>query len=299
MRWWVRLSGVLALAAIVRLPSCVAQPQIGLDFEAGAWVLRDVQYREVEGYPLLLDAYLPADDRVHPALVFIHGGGWRTGSKEGGFRAVRGEQLIARGVAVFSFNYRLSGIAPYPAAVEDCLQAIRWIRANAADLNVDPDRLATWGGSAGAHLALMMGFLEPGEQDLDAQGNRLDNLVRCIVDLNGPTDLAADDMHSEQALVLFMGARRDEALERYETASPVRHLSADDPPVLIMHGTADRTVPYTQTVTLTRRMDELGVAYELFSFEGAGHGLQGADPQQREAAMSRAVEFVCEHLLGE
>ncbi|HDP90134.1 MAG TPA: alpha/beta hydrolase, partial [Thioalkalivibrio sp.] len=77
------------------------------------------------------------------------------------------------------------------------------------------------------------------------------------------------------------------------------HLSADDPPVLIMHGTADRTVPYSQTVTLTGRLDELGVGYELFSFEGAGHGLQGADRAAVQAATERAVAFVREHLPGE
>lgn len=275
----------------------IAEPSVS--FENNMWVMRDIRYGEVDGYPLLLDAYLPADDEVHPALIYIHGGGWRSGDKAGGFQAVRGDQLIAAGIAVFSINYRLSGVAPYPAAVEDCLTAIRWIRANAAELNIDPDRLAVWGASAGGHLALMMGYLEPGSEDLDAEGNRLQNFVRCIVDKNGPTDLAADDMHHERALLLFMATTRDQDPERYREASPLTHLSADDPPVLIMHGTEDQTVPYSQTVALTEKLDELGIEYELFTFEGAGHGLRGADREDVDAAMRRAVEFVQEHLLGE
>ncbi len=270
--------------------------EASVSFEDGVWAIRDLRYGEIDGYPLLLDAYLPPDSEVHPALIHIHGGGWRNGDKAGGFRAVQGDRLLAAGIAVFSLNYRLSGVAPYPAAVDDCLAAIRWIRANAADLNIDPDRLAVWGGSAGGHLALMMGYLEPGPEDLDAQGRPLTNFVRCIVDKNGPTDLAADDMHSEPALVAFMGGSHEEFPERYAEASPITHLSADDPPVLIMHGTADRTVPYSQTVTLTRRLDELEIDYELFTFEGAGHGLRGADRAQVEQAMRRAVQFVSEHL---
>jgi acetyl esterase/lipase len=269
-------------------------------YRDGAWVLTDVQYAEVDGYPLLLDAYLPADDDVHPAVIFIHGGGWRGGDKAGGFQAVKGERLIAEGVAVFSLSYRLSGVAPYPAAVDDCLAAVRWIRENAGDLGVDQDSLAVWGGSAGGHLALMMGFLEPGPEEIDTAGERLENFVRCVVAKNPPTDLTVDDeMHRERALVAFMGAPRDEAPERYAEASPVTHLSPDDPPVFVMHGTADRTVPYNQALVLQERTAQVGVPLTLLTFEGAGHGLRGTDRDEVEAAMARAVAFVLEHLREE
>ncbi|MGM0491925.1 MAG: prolyl oligopeptidase family serine peptidase [Armatimonadota bacterium] len=266
-------------------------------YRDGAWVLTDVQYAEVDGYPLLLDAYLPADDQTHPAVVFIHGGGWRGGGKAGGFQAVDGKRMIADGVAVFSLSYRLSGVAPYPAAVDDCLTAVRWIREHAGDLGVDPDRLAVWGGSAGGHLALMVGFLEPGPEDIDATGERPDNFVRCVVAKNPPTDLTADDeMHRERALLAFMGAPRDEVPERYAEASPVTHLSPDDPPVFVMHGTADRTVPYNQALVLQERMAVAGVPLTLLTFEGAGHGLRGADGGEIAAAMRQAVAFVLKHL---
>jgi acetyl esterase/lipase len=259
--------------------------------------MTDLRYGEVDGYPLLLDAYLPAEDGVHPAVINIHGGGWRNGDKGGGFRAVRGDMMIPAGVAVLDLAYRLSGVAPYPAAVDDCLAAIRWIREHADELGVDPDRLAVWGGSAGGHLALMMGFREPGPDDLDAGGERLDNFVRCVVARNPPTDLAGDDMHGERALVAFMDGPREEQAQRYAEASPITHLSSDDPPVFVMHGTEDRTVPYTQALTLQERMGAVGVPLTLLTFEGAGHGLRNADRAEMETAMQQAVQFVLDHLL--
>ncbi len=266
-------------------------------YEAGAWVMTDLQYGEVDGYPLLLDAYLPADDGIHPAVVNIHGGGWRNGDKAGATRAVRGDLLIPAGVAIFSLNYRLSGTAPYPAAVDDCLAAVRWIREHAAELKVDADNMAVWGGSAGGHLTLMMAFLEPGPEDLDADGQQLTNFFRCAVTKNPPTDFTADDeMHTERALVAFMAATRDEAPERYAEASPLTHLSADDPPVFDMHGTADRTVPYNQSLLLQARMAELDVPLTLITFEGVGHGLQEAGPEKIAAITQQAAEFVLGHL---
>jgi acetyl esterase/lipase len=292
------LAANICLAQVASREAREADPQTF--YRDGAWVLTDVQYAKADGYPLLLDAYLPADDDTHPALIFIHGGGWRGGDKAGGFQAVKGERLIAEGVAVFSLSYRLSGVAPYPAAVDDCLAAVRWIRENAGDFGVDPDRLAVWGGSAGGHLALMMGFLEPGPEEIDTAGERLENFVRCVVAKNPPTDLTVDDeMHRERALVAFMGAPRDEAPERYAEASPVTHLSPDDPPVFVMHGTADRTVPYNQALVLQERTAQVGVPLTLLTFEGAGHGLRGTDRDEVEAAMARAVAFVLEHLREE
>jgi acetyl esterase/lipase len=305
----MRMPGALCVIVILLLlcvaGSCLAQqdappvpvPNPQVYFNEGAWVMTDLQYGEVDGYPLLLDAYLPAADGIHPAVINIHGGGWRSGSKGGAMNAVRGDLLIPEGVAIFSIGYRLSGTAPYPAAVEDCLAAVRWIREHAAEFDVDPDRLAVWGGSAGGHLALMMGFMEPGPDDLDADGNRIENFVRCVVAKNPPTDFTADDeMHSERALVQFMAATREMAAERYAEASPVTHLSSDDPPVFVMHGTADRTVPYNQALLLQARMKELDVPMALVTFEGAGHGLRGAPAADIDRTMRDAAEFVLEHL---
>ncbi|MGC9317627.1 MAG: prolyl oligopeptidase family serine peptidase [Armatimonadota bacterium] len=323
-----RISGIIAVVALgVAIGTCAAQPVAqrdrpgrrwvqlvdagdGLPAESASeptvsfmgdwWEMRDIEYGAVDGHRLLLDAYLPADTAVHPALIFIHGGGWRTGSKDGGFSAVQGPRAIADGLAVFSLDYRLSDVAPYPAAVEDCLRAIRWIREHAAQLNVDPDALGLWGGSAGGYLVLMMAFMEPGAEDLDANGQQLSNFARCAVAKNPPTDLAADDsMHEERALLTFMGTTRDEDPERFAQASPVTHISPDDPPLLVMHGTEDRTVPYSQAQILQQRLQQAGVPLELLTIEGAGHGLKGGDPREIRQAHERAYQFVRAHLLGE
>ncbi len=306
MRCLVWLVSLVLVATLVSV--CAGQqqqPRLGdggasqqtLDLEEDVWVLRDVEYGVVDGHSLRLDAYLPADNEVHPAVVQIHGGGWRGGDKSS-FRR-EGLKYAREGVAAFSINYRLSGVAPYPAAVEDCVRAIRWIREHAAEYGIDPDRLAARGGSAGGHLSLMMAFLEPGEDDLSADGEPLANLLRCVVAKCGPTDFTADDsMHEERALLAFMGGTLEEMPDEFAEASPVTHVSADDPPVLMVHGTEDRTVPYSQATILKERCKQAGVAVELITIEGGGHGLRGGDRGEIQKALSRMHEFILEHLLG-
>ena len=268
-----------------------------LDLEEDVWVIRDIEYGVVDGHSLRLDAYLPADKEIHPAVVQIHGGGWRGGDKSS--FAHQGLKYARDGVAAFSINYRLSGVAPYPAAVEDCVRAIRWIREHAQEYGIDPDRLGAQGGSAGGHLSLMMAFLEPSEDDLDASGQPLENFLRCVVSKCGPTDFTADDtMHWHPAAVAFLGGPREEGPETYAQASPVTHVSPDDPPVLLVHGTEDRTVPYSQVTILKQRLEEAGVPVELITIQGGGHGLKGGDREEIQAAQSRMYDFMLAHLLG-
>jgi len=271
--------------------------QQALELEGDVWVLRDIEYTVADGHSLKLDAYLPADKQIHPAVVWIHGGGWRDGGKNP-FRD-RGLRYAQDGVAAFSINYRLSGVARYPAAVEDCVRAIRWIRSHAGDYNIDPDRLGVQGSSAGGHLSLMTAFLEPSEDDISASGEPLDNFVVCVVSQWGPTDFTADDsMHQHPAVLQFMGTTMQEAPDRFAEASPVTHVSPDDPPVLLVHGTEDQTVPYSQATILYRRLQQAGVLVELITIEGGGHGLKGGDRQEIEMADTRVHEFMLKHLLG-
>ena len=268
-----------------------------IELADNAWVMRDVEYGVVDGYSLRLDAYLPMDDDIHPAVVLIHGGGWRGGDKSSFRRTALG--YVAEGVSAFSLNYRLSGVAPYPAAVEDCVAAIRYLRDHAGGYNIDPDRLAAQGGSAGAHLSLMMALLEPEADEVDAAGEPLKNRLVCVASKCGPTDFTADDsMHQERAAVAFLGGPREGREDVYAEASPATHVSPDDPPVLMVHGTEDRTVPYTQAEILRERCEEVGVSFELVTIEGAGHGLKGGDRDEVREAIERTQEFVLEHLLG-
>ncbi len=263
----------------------------------GVRIERDVEYGNVDGVALLLDAYLPEAGGPHPAVVQIHGGGWRSGDKAG--FAPEAISYAQDGIAAFSLNYRLSAVATYPAAVDDCVAAMRFLRTEADRFNINPDRVAVKGNSAGAHLALMMAFLEPQEDDVNTAGQPISNRVVCVVSQSGPTDFTAlDDMKTERALVAFMGGPYEENQEAYHQASPVTHVSADDPPALLLHGAVDRHVPYTQATILRDRMEEIGVPVELITIEGGGHGgFRGGDPEAIAAARDRAAEFIREHLL--
>ncbi len=291
MAWYTVVSCLVLITMAVMPVAAETTPYLQED----VWVWCDIEYANVDGNSLLLDACMPADRELHPAILNIHGGGWWNGSKDGFLR--EGIQYARAGIAAFSINYRLSGVAPYPAAVDDCLSAVRWLREHALELGVDPDRMAVTGGSAGGHLALMMAFMEPEEGELDSQGEQLRNYFVCVAAKNPPTDFTADDeMHSERALMAFMGVSREEDPDRYIEASPVTHLSPDDPPVLWMHGAEDRTVPYNQALVLEKVLQEAGVAHELITVEGAGHGLRGGDKQVIEDAMARRQAFLFEHL---
>jgi len=259
-------------------------------------VIRDIEYGVGDG-SRHLDAYLPREPTPHPAVVCIHGGGWRGGDK-GGYRRTA-MWYATHGVAAFAINYRLSGVAPYPAAVDDCLAAIRFLRGHADEYNIDIYRMGVEGGSAGGHLVLMVALMEPGSDELDSAGQPLDNWVRCVYAKNGPTDLTQAKMNSESALVQFMGGTYAQMPEAYRAASPISYVSADDPPVLMIHGTEDRTVPYSQSVALKESLEEAGVAVELITIEGAGHGLRGGNPEELHAARERAHQFMLEHLLLE
>ena len=264
----------------------------------GVRIERDIEYGNVDGIPLQLDAYLPEEGGAHPVVVLIHGGGWRGGDKSGFAREA--VSYAQDGIAAFSLNYRLSDVATYPAAVDDCVTAMRFLRTNAERFNLDPDRMAVKGGSAGAHLSLMMAFLEPEEDEVNTAGEPIRNRVVCVVSQSGPSDFTAlDDMKTERALVAFMGGPYEENQEAYRQASPVTHVSADDPPALLLHGDVDRTVPYTQATILRDRMEEIGVAVELITIEGGGHGgFKGGQREDIMAARQRAAEFIREHLLG-
>lgn len=205
-----------------------------------------------------MDLWIPEEGDGMTAIVWIHGGGWRGGSR-GDYR--RWAEIFSRdGYFCASIDYRLSGVAPYPAAYDDCVAAVAWIRENASDLRVNPDRIVVGGSSAGGHLALLLGLREtPG--------------VIGVVDLFGPTDLR-ENFHP--AVEQFLQGQDG------TEASPIVHVDADDPPVLILHGTDDRTVPIEQSYALRDALQEAGGRVDLRVFEGAGHGLRGVIVEEGE-----------------
>jgi acetyl esterase/lipase len=209
-----------------------------------------------------------------PVVVWIHGGAWRVGSKEGGGPA---RPLVTKGYAVASINYRLSQHAVFPAQIEDCKAAIRWLRANAKKYNLDPDRIGVTGSSAGGHLVAMLGT-SGGVVALEGHlGDHRDvsSRVACVVDQYGPTDLLSmggfhDAPDSPEAKLL--GGPVQEKKEEARNASPISYVTPDDPPFLIIHGTADPTVPFGQSENLLSALKKAKVEAYLVPVTGGGHG---------------------------
>jgi acetyl esterase/lipase len=282
--WTLALAAVLACAG-----AAVAQRKA----PDGVKVLRDLEYVPEGHERQKLDLYLPEkSDAPLPVVVWVHGGGWRQGDKSN----CPAVFLTARGYAVASVGYRLSQDAVFPAQIEDCKTAIRWLRANAGKYNLDPDHVGAWGGSAGGHLVALLGTAED-VKELEGKGN-LDqsSRVQCVVDWFGPTDLGAFGPRADgekSPVRLLLGGPPSEQKEKAALASPVTHVHKGGPPFLIMQGDKDPLVPPAQSKALAEALKEAGVPVTLVMLEGAGHGGKefGSDESRKQI-----VDFFDEHL---
>jgi len=257
---------------------------------------RDIEYGAAGDRALKLDVLLPKQesDQPRPAIVWIHGGGWRGGNKASGLGRIA--PLVATGEYVgFTVEYRLSGEAKWPAQVHDCKAAIRWIKAHAQTYNIDPQRIGVWGSSAGGHLVSLLGTSGDVEA-LEGENGTPDEStkVACVVDFCGPSDFFSFEMgeNPRSPVGQLFGGKVSEHRAAAQAASPVTHVSSDDPPFLIMHGTEDRVVPIQQAERLHKQLQENGVSSVFVKIEGGGHGIGGAEVNRRVAA------FFAKHLLG-
>jgi len=280
------------------LPAAVGGP-------AGTRRLLGVPYAAIPGIrPLELDLYLPAGDGPHPVVVFLHGGGWRLGSRHLAGPAYRGqtptpfERVAQAGIAVASVDYRLSGEAVFPAQLHDAKAAVRWLRARAGELGVDPDRIAAWGESAGAHLAALLGLVGDQAMEGDVGVAGTSSAVSAVVAWYAPTDLAAvaadlgvdpHDPATREAQLL--GAPAVDVPELAAQASPVTHVSPDAPPFLLLHGAADRMIPCVQSERLYDALVEAGVEAELDIYEDADHMWLGSS-EAPEKALDRTIDVL-------
>jgi acetyl esterase/lipase len=219
----------------------------------GITVLHDVRYREgpCKRWGLDLAWKKDPDGKPRPAVVVIHGGGWLEGDKSSFASRKEGvpgniEDFAALGFVAVTINYRLSGEAPFPAALEDCKCAVRWLRAHARDYNLDAKHIGAYGNSAGGHLALLLGMVgkEAGlEGDGPYQGES--SLVQAVVSDSGPIDLAYQYQHDQLKRVVgqFLGGPPEgERAVVYKKASPLHQIGADTPPLLLIYGGADAQV---------------------------------------------------------
>lgn len=235
----------------------------------------DITYGRVGDRALQLDLYAPTKiEQPAVAVILIHGGGWRSGRRQ--MYHYYGVRLAERGYVAATISYRLAGEAVFPAAVQDVKCAVRWMRARAAALHVDPHRIAAMGGSAGGHLALMAAYAD--DPALEGDGGHADvsSRVQAVISLYGPTDLTTPVARGNGMVRDFMGVPYQRDHERYAHASPMHHLSDDDPPTLLLHGTLDGLVSISQSDALAARLGELGVPVGYTRYEGWPHVMDAA-----------------------
>jgi acetyl esterase/lipase len=205
-------------------------------------------------------------------------------------------KFAEKGYVTATVTYRLMDEAPFPAAVQDVKCAVRWLRANAAKYQVDPKRIAVSGNSAGGHLSMMIGYsIDP---SLEGKGgnNTVSSRVSAVVDFYGPTDLTTDFAKKQAVVEEFMGGKTfDEAPDSYKLASPLFHLTKDDPPTLIFHGTIDSTVPVVQADMLAEKLKELGIDYVYEKYEGWPHVMDLAEAVNRRC-IYQMEQFFKKHI---
>lgn len=251
-----------------------------------------IEYGNVGGRSLKLDLFQPEKKgKPVPAILFIHGGAWVGGNREQ--LRLYAVDFARRGYVTAAISYRLSREAPYPAAVQDCKCAVRWMRENAKHYGVDPDRIAVAGNSAGGHLALMLGYT-PDMEKLEGDGGHagISSRVQAVIDVYGPADLTADIARDNNNVKRFLQNKTmDEALDLYKEASPITHLKQGAPPTLILHGTIDDVVPIDQSDALAARLESLGVPYLYDRIPGWPHAMDAA------AAINTRCQYFMEKFL--
>ena len=257
----------------------------------------DIEYGTGGQRKLQLDLYLPKGrTKVGPAIIFIHGGAWKMGKR--GDMKFYCLKFAEKGYVTATVTYRLLDEAPFPAAVQDVKCAIRWLRANAAQYKVDPKRIAVSGNSAGGHLSMMAGYSD--EPSLEGSGgnNGVSSRFCAVVNFYGPTDLTTDYAKKQQDAQNFLGGKTfEEAPDAYKLASPLYHLTKDDPPTLIFQGTIDSLVPVAQADMLADKLKELGIDYVYERYDGWPHTMDLAESVNRRCVY-QMEQFFNKHLSG-
>jgi acetyl esterase/lipase len=259
-------------------------------------VTPNVTYHVAGNHENKLDLYVPRNaSGPTPVLMYIHGGGWVSGTKEA--NVLRILPYLEMGWAVVNVEYRLGAVTRAPAAVEDGLCALRWVIRNAEQYNLDTSRIVTSGNSSGGHLALTTGMI-PASAGLDRQCPGSEELrVAAIINWYGITEVGdlLDGPNTRSFAVEWMGSLEN----RYEIAervSPMTYVRAGLPPTLTIHGDADPTVPYHQAVALHEKLDEVGVPNALHTVPRGRHG--GFNLEQTVAILETIQRFLSQHGLA-
>lgn len=304
----VRRSVLLACTLLSTISWLSAEPPAATSAKApqeslvpgGERKVTEIAYVSNPHFRQRLDLYIPAEPKG-PLLVWIHGGGWTGGTKDN----PPGLALLGKGVTVASLEYRFSQDAIFPAQIEDCKAAIRWLRAHAADYGYNPKQIAAWGASAGGHLVALLGVTGQ-TRDFDI-GENLDqsSAVQCVIDWFGPADFPAYDPalpnkmvqreNPDSLIAKLLGGTVMQKMDLAKKASPVTYVSKDAAPMLIMQGTDDPLVPLAQSQELYDKLKAAGADVKIEVIQGAGHGGGQFTTPERLKLMS---EFLAAHWAG-
>lgn len=255
----------------------------------------DVVYGRGGETPLHLDLARPETaSGPLPCIVVIHGGGWRGGNYKQHVPQIL--EFAKQGFAAATVQYRLVPSARWPAQIEDVKCAVRYLRASAKLYGIDKDRIGAIGFSAGAHLSMLLGTMDPAD-GLEGTGGHADqsSKVQAVVAYFGPTDLSQPDFPAAVQPLLqdLLGVSREENLAAYKAASPVSYVNEGDAPMLIYHGTKDRLVPYQQAYLMTDALTRAGVPGRVELLLGADHGWGNPELARTVAG---AIAFFNQHL---
>lgn len=252
-------------------------------------IIKDVIYGNVDGRNLYLDIIKPKKyESKIPVIVFIHGGGWKSGNKQSGiYRLI---PFAERGYFCATIGYRLSGEAKFPAQIEDCKCAIRFLRGNSEKYNIDSEKIGVWGLSAGGHLSALLGTTSD-TKEFEGKGgwSEYSSKVNAVCDWFGPSDFLIGFEKSEKenspyrVISELLGGDIENLIGIAKKASPVYYVNKNCPPFLIMHGDKDNVVPFIQSLILYNKLKENSVSATLIKIKNGGHGM---------GFKNKAMEFV-------
>lgn len=278
-----------------------AQPATELPDDGSVISSVDIPYATVDGEELMFDLHMPNGVEKPPLLVWVHGGGWRAGSR----KSVGAIGLVQEGFAIASVSYRLSPVAPFPAQVHDVKGGIRYLRAHAEELGFDATRIGIMGASAGAHIAALAAVTNGSAPHEGTTGGNLDTSsdVQALVSYFGASNLTSILDQSTPfglnirvpALELLFGGSLDKKQDLARLASPVFYVDSDDPPMLLLHGDQDPQMPINQTHELHGAAKSHGLDVSFEVVHGAAHGGGGFFDDKRTRL---AADFFHRHLSG-
>ena len=298
----------LVFLALSSQPAATQEPD-----DQGFELHRAVPYVTRGEEELLADIYVPEAEGPLPAVLMVHGGAWTTGNRQMMF--LHASRLVGRGYVVMSIDYRLAPEHPFPAQIEDCQEAVRWLRTHAEEYKVDPECIAGYGYSAGGHLVCLLGMMDtptelpPGveaaESEEDGEEAAAETLaesdeaaevstrLQAVVAGGAPCDFTRIPEDSE-VLAYWLGGSREQVPDTYRQASPALFASEGDPPVFFFHGEKDLLVWRESPRSLQRRLLRLGITSPMHLVPAAGHMGAFFD----EGAVEAAGDFLDEVLLG-